>query len=118
VAIPDATEAALRSGPVTSPPCCYDGTRPVPSEIFLYDLRTGRLAEVRQLQAASDPLVRWGPADAYLYLTLDLGRIEAVPLWSVTAQVRVISVTVPSRLDARIYPTESFLPLPVAVSRG
>jgi hypothetical protein len=62
--------------------------------------------------------VRWGPTDGYLYLTLDLSRIEAVPLWSVTAQVHVISVAVPSQLDARIYPTESFLPVPVAVSRG
>jgi hypothetical protein len=120
LAISDATEAALHSGSgaATSPPCCYYGTRPIPSELFLYDLRTGRLAEVRPVQAASDPLVRWGPTDAYLYLTLDLGRIEAVPLWSVTALVRVISVTVPSQLEARIYPTESFLPVPVPVSHG
>ena len=89
VAISDATEAALRSGPVVSPPCCYYGVRAIPSEMFVYNLHTDSLVESRPLMAASDLLGHWSADSAYLFLTLDLGHIEAVPLWSDVAAIRV-----------------------------
>jgi len=108
VAISDATSTALRSErqPPTQP-CCYPGVQAVPSEVFVYNLHTDSLVESRPLTAASDLHARWSADNAYLFLTLDLQHIEAVPLWSDAASVRVSAV--PG--DTADAPSESFLPL-------
>ena len=108
VAISDATSASLRSErqpPVQ--PCCYPGVQAVLSEVFVYNLHTDSLVESRPLTVASDLHARWSADDAYLFLTLDLQHIEAVPLWSDAASVRVSAV--PG--DTADAPSESFLPL-------
>ena len=108
VAISEATETALRSGPQISPPCCYFGVRSIPSELFVYNLRTDSLVESRPLMAASVVLARWSADNAYLFITLDLGHIEAVPLWS---DVAPLHVTPTSGGMGLADPAESFLSL-------
>ena len=102
VAISRATRASLNSGSAISGPGPYFGVRAVASELFVYNLRTNSLVESRSLMAASDVLVRWSADNGYLFLTQDLKDIEAVPLWSDVAPIRVMAAQGAA---------ESFLPL-------
>jgi hypothetical protein len=118
VALPDATEATVNTDPGTGPPpCCYYGVHAVTSELFVYDLRTDSIVESRSFFAASEPLVQWSADGSYVFVTRDLESIEAVPLWSDTASIRVLAV--PPGTGAPVvddvYPSESFLPVAVGV---
>jgi hypothetical protein len=109
IAISQATQASLSGGVATSPPCCYYGVKAVSSEIFLYSVAGDNLIERRPLVAASDVLARWSTDSGYFFVTRDLESIDAVPLWSSGAPIKVISVG-----DNGIgpdNPAESFIPL-------
>ena len=84
------------------------GSRRIPSEVFVYNLPHGQHRRVPPAAGHVPTFTpRWSADDAYLFLTLDLQHIEAVPLWSDAASVRVSAV--PG--DTADAPSESFLPL-------
>jgi hypothetical protein len=83
----------------------------VSSALFVYNLQTDTLVESRSLSAASDAMARWSNDGGYLFLTLDLSDIEAVPLWSVSGAIRVIHVPDGGSGISPQSAAESFLPV-------
>jgi hypothetical protein len=101
IAVSQATEALLSKGSHISPPCCYFGTRAVPSELLVYSTATDQLVEARSFVAASDLTTAWSPDSSYLFVTRDLSDIDVVPMWSPAAPVEVLrlppgGITIPA----------------------
>jgi hypothetical protein len=111
VAITTSTRASFNSGGNISPPCCYYGVHTIASGLFVYNLETDALVESRSLSAASDVTMRWSDEGGYLFLTLDLSDIEAVPVWSVSGAIRVVHVPDGGSGFGAQNAAESFLPV-------
>jgi hypothetical protein len=111
LAITTSTRASLNSGGAISPPCCYFGVHAVSSALFVYNLETDALVESRSLSAASGAILRWSDDGGYVFLTLDLSDIEAVPAWSVSGAIRMIHVPDGDSSFGAQNAAESFLPV-------
>jgi hypothetical protein len=90
--------------------CCYRDLKAIASDILLYDTGTDSLVEARPLTAGSEAHIAWPASGGYVILTRDRDSIEAVPLWSDSAPIRIITIPKEAMtLAPSGYMTETFM---------
>jgi hypothetical protein len=114
LAVTPATLRSLSANAGVSGGCCYYNAQAMPALLLLYNLDTRTLVERRAISTESVFDMQWTPDSAYLFVTRDMAHVQAVPLWSATASIRLVET--PSSDDEGALrvalPAESFLVLP------